>query len=190
MMTNEEYALLRAELASLRKQSAQSAYGLIPASVTHLERLLLASASQDERAALYALLFSECSRAKNDQLYIDCLRRGVREFPRNPQFHVDLAFGLALIEPRQGEEALATAQKALDLAKSQNQQVRYCATNLARIALMLDAYEALNRALGELVADASSERVQDTGYEFDFVDRIDVQRVDAGLLARYKELAQ
>ena len=188
-MTSEEYAALRAELASLRKQRVQSVYGLIPASVEHLEQLLATTASDDERAALYALLLSECSRAQNDRLYIDCLRRRVRDLPNDPMSYAGLAFRLAMIEPEHRGEALATADKAVELAKSQGRQVRYCATNLARISLMLDDYEALDRALKELVADVGNEREEDTGYEFDFVDQIDVQRIDAGLLARYKELA-
>ena len=190
MMTTEEHAVLRATLASLRKQRVQSDYGLIPASVNHLEKLLATTAADDERAVLYALIFSECSRAQNDRLYVDWLRRGSRDFPKEPQFHIDLAFGLVLTEPRQHEDALASAGKALELAKSQDRLVRYCATNIARIALMLDNYEALNRALEELVADVGAERSQDTGYEFDFVDQIDARRIDAGLLERYKKLAK
>jgi hypothetical protein len=55
---------------------------------------------------------------------------------------------------------------------------------------MLDDYAVLQRALAELVGDAGNDRSEDTRYEFDFVDQIDVQRFDAGLLARYKELAK
>lgn len=190
MITKEEHAVLRAKLAALRMQRVQSDYGLIPASIEHLEKLLATTAAEDELAVLYALIFSECSRAQNDRLYVDWLHRGVRDFPKEPQFYIDLAFGLALTEPRQREEALVTAGKALELAKSQDRLVRYCATNLARIALMLDEYEALNRALEELVADMGTERSEDTGYEFDFVGQIDVRRFDAGLLERYKELAE
>jgi hypothetical protein len=187
-MTNEQHAALRAELASLRKSQIDSAYGPIPASIGYLEQLL-AAASEEGRAALYTLLLSECSKARNDRLYVDCLRRGVRDLPNDPQSHAALAFGLAMLESKNRAEALATAVKALELAKSQDRQVRYCATNLARIALMLDDYEALTRAMADLVADARSDRAEDVGYEFDFVDKIDLQRFDANLLARYKALA-
>lgn len=188
MMTNDEYDLLRAELAILRKQQVQSTYGLIPASVVHLEQLL-AEVTSDERSEIYTLLVGECSRSRNDRLYIDCLRRRAHDFPNDPMSHAGLAFRLAMIEPEHGDEALTTAGKALMLAKSENRQVRYCATNLARLALMLDDYEALNRSLEELVADAGNEREEDSNYEFDFVDKIDVRRVDASLLARFKDLA-
>lgn len=189
MMTKEEYDALRAELVLLRKQSVQSDYGPIPASVAHLESMLATSVSDDERAALYALLVSECSRARHDRLYIDCLRRRVRDFPGDPMSYAGLAFSLVTIGPEHRAEALAAAEKALELAKSQDRQVRYCATNLARIALVIDDYDRLNRALEELIADVGSDREEDTGYEFDFVDKIDAHRVDGSLFARYKALA-
>lgn len=189
MITREEHAALRAELASLRKQQVQSRFGLIPASVDHLEKLLARTSSDEDRALLFSLLVSECSRSRNDGLYIDCLRRRVHAFPSDPMSHAGLAFTLAMAEPEHRDEALVVADKALALAKSENRQVRYCATNLARIALMLDNYEVLNRSLGELVADAGNAREEDSNYEFDFVDKIDVRRVDTGLLAKYKGLA-
>lgn len=189
MMTDDEYDALRAELALLRKQRVQSAYGLIPASVEYLEQLLSEVSSDDERAEVYTLLVSECSRARNDPLYIDCLRRRVRDFASDPMSYAGLAFRLAMIEPEHRTEALATADKALELAKAQNRQVRYCATNLARIALMLDDYQALNRSLGELVADADNVREEDSNYEFDFIEKIDGRRVDSNVLAQYRGLA-
>lgn len=187
MMTTQEHAVLRATLAAMRKQRVQSDYGLIPASVDHLEKLLATTAAEGERAVLYALIFSECSKAQNDRLYVGWLHRGVRDFPNEPQFHIDLAFGLATTEPKQREAALVSARKALELAKAQDRLVRYCATNLARIALMLDDYDTLTHALEELIADAGAKRPEDTGYEFDFVRQIDVRRVDAGVLERYKD---
>jgi hypothetical protein len=190
MMTDEEFAALRAEVARLRKQRISSEFGLIPASIEYLQAVLTGELSDDDRADVYSLLVSECSKAHNDRLYIEVLRDRVRSLPSDPMSYAGLAFRLALIEPTSRIEALNIADKALELAKSQNRQVRYCATNLARIGLMLDDYAVLQRALAELVGDAGSDRSEDTRYEFDFVDKIDVQRFDAGLLARYKELAK
>lgn len=103
--------------------------------------------------------------------------------------HAGLAITLANIEPSSRDEAVAIAEKAIDVAKSQDRLVRYCATNLARIGLILDDYVVLQRALVDLVSDAGRDRSEDSGYEFDFVNQIDVRRIDAGLLARYKALA-
>lgn len=190
MVTKAEYLGLRSELVLLRKQNIQSAYGTIPASVEHLERMLTAAASDDERVMLYALLVSECSKAGNERLYIDCLRHRTRDFPNDPMSHAGLAFSLVTIGREHRDEALATAKKALELAKSQNRQIRYCAINLARIALAIDDYGAVNHALEELIADSSNHREEDIGYEFDFVERIDAQRVNETLFARYKALEQ
>jgi hypothetical protein len=57
---------------------------------------------------------------------------------------------------------------------------------MARIGLMLDEYGVVERALKELVGDAGRQRAQDTGYEFDFVDQLDVRRVGTKLLAAYR----
>ncbi len=189
MMTSEEHAALCAELVTLRKQRVQSRFGSVPGSVPRLEQLLDATASDEDRAVLYALLASECSKARNDSLYIDCLRQCARDLPTDPMAHAGLAITLCIIDPSSSSEAIAIADKALDIAKSQDRLVRYCATNLARIGLMLDDYAVLQRALAELIGDAGCDRSEDTGYEFDFVDKIDVHRVDAGMSARYKELA-
>lgn len=138
---------------------------------------------------MYALLVNECSKARNDRLYIDVLRRRVRDLAGDPLSHAALAFTLALIDSTACKEALDVEDRALALAKSQDRQVKYCATNLARIGLLLNEYEVLKRALTELVGDAGHRRAEDTSYEFDFVDQIDVQRFDAKLLAEYKALA-
>lgn len=189
MIKIDELNALRAEVASMRKQRVESTYGMIPASVHHLERLLVAVTSDEDRAVLYSLLISECSRAKNDSLYIDCLRRRARDLAGDPLTHAGLAYTLAMFGSQYRDEALAAAYKALELAKSQGRQIRYCSTNLVRVALVLDDYDVLQRGLRELVGDASRPRLEDTGYEFDFIDQIDAQRCDATLLAQYKALA-
>lgn len=88
------------------------------------------------------------------------------------------------------EEPLRLASESVALAIKDDRLVRYCATNMARIALTLDAYEVLDSALAVLIDDAVNIRVEDSPYEFDFVDRIDVSRVNLGLLKRYRQLAK
>jgi len=188
-MTDEEFTTLCAEVAQLRKQRIPSEFGLIPASIEHLQTILTGELSDDDQAEVYSLLVNECSKAHNDHLYIKALRDRVHALPNDPMSYAGLAFRLALIEPASRSEALDVADKALELAKSQNRLVRYCSTNLARIGLMLDDYEVLSRAIRGLLADSGSQRSEDTGYEFDFVDQIDIGRCDAKLLAQYKALA-
>jgi hypothetical protein len=189
MLSNDEFAALRREVARLSSSRVQSKYGLIPASIEHLEKILAGELTEDDRADVYSLLVNECSKASNDRLYIDVLRRRVVAFPNDPLSHAGLAFRLALIEPSTREEALSTGYRALELAKSQDRQVKYSATILARIGLMLDDYAALQHALNALVDDAVNVHVEDSRYEFDFVTKIDARRCDAKLLARFKALA-
>jgi hypothetical protein len=189
MISNEEFTAMRADVARLGSQRVASKFGLIPASIQHLEAVLAGDLTEDDRADVYSLLVNECSKALNDLLYIEVLRRRAFELANDPISHAGLAFRLALIDPSAHEEALNTGYKSLELAKSQDRQVRYCATNLARIGLMLDDYACLQHALVELVADAANVRVEDTRYEFDFVAQIDGQRCDARLLSQYNALA-
>lgn len=189
MMTSEEHGALLAELVTLRKQRIQSRFGSTPRSVLRLEQLLAEATSDEDRSVLYSLLVSECSKARNDALYIDCLRRRVRDLPTDPMNHAGLAITLAMVEPFSHDEAVSIADKALDVAKSQDRLVRYCATNLARIGLMLNDYVVLQRALAELIGDAGNDRSEDTRYEFDFVSQIDTHRCDERLLAQFKALA-
>ena len=187
-MTLEEYDALQSELVLLRREQVQSSYGLIPKSIQYLEKRLLASESDGEQAELYSLLISECSTAKNDRLYLDWLRRRVLDRPTDPICYAGLAFTLAMFGSEPRDEAMAASVKALNLAKSQDRLIRYCATNLARVALILDDCDALNLALEVLIADAGKKRSEDAPYQFDFIDQIKSSRCDASLLARYKEL--
>lgn len=189
MTKMDRYDALRTEVASMRRQRVESKYGLIPASVCHLEKLVAAATADEDRAVLYSLLIGECSRARNDPLYIECLRNRVRDLSNDPTSHAGHAFALAVVGSQHRVEALDAAYRAVELAKSQVRLVRYCATNLVRVALVLNDYDALQRGLKELVGDATRTRREDTGYEFDFVDQIDIQRCDAKLLAEYKALA-
>lgn len=190
MTKMDEYDALRTEVAAMRRQRVESKYGLIPASVNHLEKLVAAATSDEHRAVLYLLLLGECSRARNDPLYIDCLRNHVRDLASDPMSHAGHAFALAVIGSQHRDEALGAGFKALELAKSQERLIRYCATNLVRVALVLNDYDVLQQGLLELVGDAGQSRLEDTSYEFDFVDQIDARRCDTTLLAQYKALAQ
>ncbi|MBP6096555.1 MAG: hypothetical protein KBF58_06945 [Methyloversatilis sp.] len=188
MITREEHAAIRADLASLRKQTVRSRFGEIPASVEYVETLLGRSFSDDDRSLLYSLLIGECSRSQNDELYVDALRRRLRDLPNDPISHAGLAMTLATIGGKHRDEALKLANDAILIAKLENRLVRYCATNLARVALVLDDYESLNSALAELVNDGGFTRSEDSPYEFDFIDHIDTSLVDQELLARYSNL--
>jgi hypothetical protein len=187
-VTDEEHEALRSEIERLRPHRVESAFGAIPASVKYLETLL-ESAAQEDRRLLYIFLAGECSRARNDKLHVQVLRRCALELPDDPLSHSSLAFGLALMEGNR-KESVEAGRRAVALAKAQNVLVRYCAGDLARVALMVDDYDALHHAISVLVADAGNRRLEDCGYEFDFLGRIDRTRFDRELLSQFEALAR
>ncbi len=178
---------LRDEIAKQRSTTAQSEFGPIPASIPYLQGLLTDSLSLDERHLVFAAILSECSRAKNDHLELHFLRRQVSALPKQPVLLVSLALGLAKF-PELRDDAIQTGLDAVRVARQQDRQLRYSLTALARLALSLNEYTALELALTELIADQSSNRDEDTGYEFDFVDAIDTHRIAPSLLDAYKGL--
>lgn len=181
-------SVIRGQVAKLRSTSVPSEFGQIPASVPYLDGMLQQASTLDEKHLLYALILGECTRARNSALELHYLRQQIKSLPLQPVLLTSLAMALAYT-PGEEHEAMLVCSDAVALAKKEDRQVRWSLTSQARIALMLDDYEILNRTLGELIADAGKARAEDTGYEFDFVDQIDDRRVDAELLARYKEFA-
>lgn len=189
VITAIEHEALRNALGKLRQQQTDSPYGRVPASVPHLQDLVSNTLVEEDRAVLYSLLLSEVSRARNSELYIACLRQRALDLPSDPLSSSGLAYELAIARPELRQEIIDVGLKAVDLAKSHGLQLRYCLTNLARIALVLDEYALLTKALTLLVADAKNEEREDSPYEFDFVDKIDPFRIDEKLLSAYKSLA-
>lgn len=186
-MTNSSE--IRRQVAKLRSNTVPSEFGRIPASVPYLDGLLKQALRLDEKHLLFALILGECTRAENRALELHYLRQQIQSLPLQPILLTSLATALATT-PGMNAEALSVSHDAVALAKKENRQVRWSLTSQARISLMLDDYDTLTRALEELVSDVGAERSEDTDYEFDFVDQIDVQRIDTGLLERYKELAK
>lgn len=186
-MTNSSE--IRKQVAKLRSYTVPSEFGQIPASVPYLDGLLKQVSTLNEKHLLFALILGECTRAENHALELHYLRRQIQSLPLQPIFLTSLATTLANTSGM-NVEALSVSHEAIALAKKENRQVRWSLTSQARIALMLDDYDTLTHTLEELVSDAGAARSEDTAYEFDFVDQIDTQRFDAGLLERYKELAK
>ena len=174
----------------LRKRRVISEFGPIPASVDFLRRELDKPISKEDRYGIYALLLSECSTARNDELYFFYLRRQVQDFPGDPLPLCSLAAHLAIRKSgdKEKHEAISTAKRAVELAIEKGRLVRYAATNLARTALWVDDYDALHRALAVLISEAGQKREEDTGYEFDFLGQIDPTRCNADLLRNYRSL--
>jgi hypothetical protein len=183
---------LIAQLPTLRREAIDSPFGQIPKSVDELSRLLNGSLTEGDKAHVYHLLLSECSRSRNDALLLHWLRARVKAFPRDPIAQCGLAFHIALTEPSRisvREESLDLTRRALSIAFSQNVLVRYSATMLVRIGLLLDDYAAVKEGLVALIRDGNQQRLEDQRLEFDFLDQIDPKRLDSDLLDTYARLA-
>jgi hypothetical protein len=180
--------VLRQEAAKLRSTVADSQFGPLPRSIGYLEGVLRKATSSEDKHLLFALILGECTRVDNHLAEVHFLRRQLAELPLQPVLLTSLALAL-VSDPKSATEALDRCEDAVRIARQENRQVRYCLTCKARIALVLNDYEVLSAALRALIEDAGRERVEDTTYEFDFVDQIDVRRIDTALLRQYQKLA-
>lgn len=186
-MEMDDLELVR-EASKHRATKVKSAIGLLPGSIVYLDDLLKKAFSLDEKYQLFLLILDECSLAGNRLAEEHFLRRQITELPLQPILLTSLARFLAN-DPATADEALVRCEEAVRLAIHEDRQVRYALTCQARIALTLGNYEVLASALRALIADAAPNRVnEDSIYYFDFVDKIDLNRIDSALLERYKAL--
>lgn len=192
-MTNEEYQHLRNQLLTMRSQTTESEFGVVSKSVKHLLQLLDRTQNKEDRRLLFLELTGECLHSNNDSAYLHVLRKECLEFPDYSIGHASLALALAARssdDPSAGRQAINSGTKALRLAIEQKRMVKYCGSNLARVALIVDDYVALHLAVSELLADAGNRHAEDHKYEFDFVNRIDPKRFDNELLSNYIALGR
>jgi predicted Zn-dependent protease len=187
-MNDQDFRGIKNRLPELRKQLVDSSHGRIPKSIDYLEKELAKATAKDDKAALYPLLLSECSYARNDKLAVRFLRQQVNDLPDDPFPLTSLATDLARDRSARSE-ALALVAKAVALAKKQDRQVKYSLTCQARVALEIGDYKIFNDALRGLIEDADNFRDEDHGLEFDFLDHVDRSKVDQTLVSKYRALA-
>lgn len=188
MMDSQEFVAIKSRLPELRKQLVDSPHGRIPKSIDYVEKEVAKVMSMDDKAALYPLLLSECSYARNEKLALHFLRQQAKDLPDDPLSLTSLASGLAR-DTSTRSEAMALAAKAVALAKKQNRQIRYSLTCQARVAVEVGDYQIFNDALRGLLADAGNARSEDHGFEFDFLERVDASKADQQVIAQYRKLA-
>jgi hypothetical protein len=183
---------LIAELPTLRREKTSSKFGQIPKSVEALAQLLGKSLSKENSTHVYSLILSECSRSRNEDLYLYWQREYAKAFPNEPVALCGLAHHLALTKPANQtnkNECIELARRAVTIAVSDNRLVRYSATMLIRTSLLMDDYAGVQEGLGILVHDAHQERGEDQQLEFDFLNQIDSTRLDPAILNSYVALA-
>ena len=185
-MNSVDMGSVQDQIHVLRARSVSTSWaGVVPESITYL-MTLISNAKADEKAALYPLVLSEASRARNNRAELFLLHQQVKDLPDDPLAKASLAYGMA--SRGMGQEALDFGRQAIALARGQDRQVKYTATNFVRVGLLLDDYGAINEGLELLVSDAVNRRSEDHGPEFDFLPQLDVKRVPAMLLRSYEAL--
>jgi hypothetical protein len=187
-MNSQDFLAIKNQLPELRKKLVESPAGRIPKSIQHLDKAIANASLRDDKAALYTLVLSECSRFKNDELTVRFLRQQARDLPDNPFSLTSLATGLARNQSTQSE-ALKLAAQAVALARKQDRQVKYSLTCQVRVALEVGDYKVVNEALRKLIEDAGNRRAEDHGLEFDFLDHMDSDQVDQELISQYRKLS-
>ena len=187
-MNSDDFLAIKNELPALRKHIVDSQHGRIPQSIEYLENAIARATTREDKAALYTLVLSECSRSKNDELAVHFLREQVRDLPDDPLSLTSLATQLARSRRTQSE-ALILAARGVTLAKERDRQVKYSLTCQARVALAVGDYDVFNKTLRDLIEDADKNREEDHGFEYDFLDHADPAQVDQELASRYRALA-
>lgn len=186
-MEIEDFDAIRRQLPALRKQNISSPLGDIPESIAYVWMKINESSSAGDKAALYSLLLSECSRWGDEALSIYFQRKVVSELPNEPLPMTGLAHSLSFA-PACRDEALTLSGKAIEMAKAQNRQVKYTLTCQARIALRLGEYRIFNDVLRQLIEDADVRREEDYKLEFDFLDQATSDQIDHELVKQYRAL--
>ena len=187
-MKDQDFLAIKDRLPELRKQVVNSPHGRIPKSIAYLEEVLRNEPVLDDKVAVYGLLLGECTRSRNDDVYVHFLRQRVKEIPQDPFSYTELGTVLAHERSTQAE-ALKVAAQAVALAKKQDRQVKYSLTCQARVALEAGDYKVFNDTLRALIEDVDKHRAEDHGFEFDFLDHVDQSKVDQTLVSRYRALA-
>ncbi len=181
-----DFKALRHRLQALREGQEADSAGM-PPSVALLEQLVNDCTDPDLRFELFEVLSSECLRYGELSRRVEHLTQNVAERPRDPVSLSMLADALARVEGREGD-AIATIDRAVDIARQDDRLVRYALTSKARVALDLDNYDALEEAIAGLIEDDGKLRAEDAPVENDFVDRIQRERLDPTLLERFTKL--
>ncbi|MDD3020743.1 MAG: hypothetical protein PHX61_07165 [Alphaproteobacteria bacterium] len=193
MMLDDPYKELRSTLSELRKNKVETRVGIVPESVALLLEKLELSTTAEDRNNLYFYLDAELMRWGDIPLRVQFLQKFCQESPSDPLRHATLSHALAALFLEKNEntnfkkEALDLGFKSLDSSVEENRFIRYCGSSLARLAISLDEYDALNHALKYLVSPEAANCQEDIPhFECEYINDIDVSRCDKELFYRYK----
>lgn len=198
MMTKDPHKELRNKLTELRENMVDTGFGIVPKSISLLLKMLDSPKDSNEIADIYFYLDAELIRWGNIALRVQFLQSFCQKFPNDPLSYATLSHALAelfLADPEQNQEskkdALDAGLRSLDIAHRENRFIRYCGSSLARLAISLNDYDVLHRALKYLVSSEAANCENDIPkFECDYISNIDSSRVDNELLNKYKNICE
>ncbi len=187
-MRKDTFLNLQAKAKELRKMTALVDGRPAPASIKFLEDELKRSEGSGSRSTLYGLIRDECAIAGLKDMELEVLRSQVLEFPDEPVPLAILAMRLGS-EPTTLAEARRIIEEALTRAIKDDRFVRYVLGVRARIARSLKDNGLFEDCLRKLIADSGTSRIEDCGFETDFLRGLDHEMsVDQSLVDRYRHL--
>jgi hypothetical protein len=189
-MDENAYVNLISRLDELRKQNSKAKpANTSSAGVALLKEKLIEAKAPLDRAALYQLLAQEYAMAGLVDQEIGTMRKAAAEFVNEPTPWISLAARLSLDEATLAESK-EVIEQALAIAVKNDRFVRYALGTRARIANKLQAHELLADTIRKLIDDAATKRVEDCGFETDFLDSLPEKVIDVGIRQRYLQIAQ
>lgn len=187
-MDEKTYFSLVAQLDRLRKDASKTNTSATPSTVAFLEGELAKSTDPLHRAALYQLMAQEYALAKQPSGEIGTMRRAATEFPDEPVPWIGLAARLGQ-EQKTLSEARETIERGLEIALQTNRFVRYALGTRARIANALNDRKLLEETVRRLIADSANTRVEDCGFETDFLESTPDNAIDRATREQYMRIA-
>lgn len=168
------------------RKVADERYGEVSEAIPALAELLKRQDCNDLRWHIWLDMSAQASRCGRQDLTVSFLIQRCAEFSDDPLTWNSLATYMALIGDF--NEAIEVGKKAFQVALEQQRMAKYCGSALARIAIDADDYDTLEYVLAELVKLSGVNFQEDYKFEFDFVDDIDPNQIDASILQAYKNL--
>lgn len=187
-MDQKTYFSLVSRLNKLRKEVLEAATDKAPPTVAFLGDELAKTSDPLDRATLYQLLSQEYALAGLIDDELNTMRKAAEEFPEEPVPWIGLA---ARLSQDQGtiSEAREVIERGLQIALKTDRFIRYALGARARIANALGDQKLLEETVQILITDSAKKRMEDCGFETDFLDAIPANAIDCEIRDHYLQIA-
>lgn len=185
MRPDERVGLLK-RLARVRNTEVALNGRQVPTSVSILLSMLASETDSDERYQIYEHIVFECKACGRSDLEVEFSKKQHSEFR-------DLTsltnYSQALVSDGQFSLGLAAAKDALNIAIREKIIINSVAADYVREAIRTQSVEAVNDALGALVASMDFPRTADSVLELEWMGDAHSLGADEGLLATVRSIA-